>query len=493
MNQVKRHVLWAMCLGSAVLVLLIGCLGGQMRSATSTPEPTRTMAVSPTTSTSGAAVIVDYDKVLEPGPREYGTNGWWTDEDAGLWRARYAELAPRVVRVPLMQSFVEPVNDDSDPEHVNWAGFHLDEPLPWFGRTITYRRCFEALRDADVTLMIHLPYLAGWLSANGDTGPYSTYPPADLAEYREYIQATLTYLVDTLDYPPQRIILEPVNEPDLACGQDPAVPCFWANWEMADLVAVVRAAHDAAQAVDPAIRVVGLSECCGTELTQALLDDYGGDALLDGLTYHRYVHSFDFSAGLDRGRPLQGYGKPVYINEYGNTKYWSDGEEGALWHSYVLPLLWQEGINPVQFSMAEFPGMHQGYDRLGLFRDWSAEWQPKPAYWVYVNFYNHLGGTDLVAASAPSELLALAGRREVSKEEAGLVLWVVNLTKKVWDGLQFEVTGFPQNHGTLRVFDNLTGKDALETQQIEGEVLTFTYDLPARSSFTFVIASTTTE
>jgi hypothetical protein len=449
--------------------------------------------VNSSTSTSAATVIVDYAEILDPGPQEYGSNGWWTDEDANLWRARYAELAPRVVRIPLMQSFVEPVNDNSDPAQVNWAGFHLDEPLLWFGRTITYRRCFEALRDADVTLMIHLPYLAGWLSANGDAGPYSTYPPADLAEYWEYVQATLTYLVDTLDYPPQRIILEPVNEPDLACGQDPAVSCFWANWEMADLVAVVQAAHDAAQAVDPAIRVVGLSECCGTELTQALLEDYGGDDLLDGLTYHCYVHSFEFSAGLDRGRPLLAYGKPVYINEYGNTEYWSDSEEGALWHSYVLPLLWQEGVNLIQFSMAEFPGMHQGYDRLGLFHDRSAGWQPKPAYWVYVNFYNHLGGTDLIAVSAPEGLIVLAGRHETSEGQAELALWVVNLTKTAWDGLHFEVWSFPQSQVELKVVNNLLGKEPVESHWVQGEVLTFDYDIPARSSLCFVITTAITE
>jgi len=69
-----------------------------------------------------------------------------------------------------MQSFVEPVNDDSDPQHINWAGFHLDEPLSWFGRTITYRRCFEALRDFVYDVPARSSFCFVILSEFGESG-----------------------------------------------------------------------------------------------------------------------------------------------------------------------------------------------------------------------------------------------------------------------------------------------------------------------------------
>ena len=451
----------------------------------------RTEAVSLTTdspSTAEAAgVRVAYQTVVGRSPAGYGTNGWWTDQDAEVWRARYRELAPVIVRLPAPQSMLEPQNDDSNPNHVNRQGFLFDRPIPWFGRTITFGRWLAALRDQDVTVMIHVPYLAGWLSANGDREIFSTYPPRDMAEYREYLLALLTFVVDEVGYPPERVILEPVNEPDLRCGQDANVPCFWENWKMDDLATVMRTADEAAAEVDPAIRIVGVSECCGTRLAETLVDQYDGRRFLDGFTYHRYVRGADFGDGLARGERLAALGRPVYLNEYGNTRYWSNGRPGALWHAAVLPQIWGDGIGPIQFTMSEFPGSHEGYDQLGLSADWRNGWERKPAYWVYVNFYRHFGGSELVSVQGAESLVLLAGRRVAGADAPSLAIWLTNVSPDRPETLRFQIPGFPTDHAQARVFDNLQGSEPVATLELAGAPLQFDFHLPAASSYSIVL------
>jgi hypothetical protein len=495
---------------SCTLVLATACNGGALTVAptvdsrhrsvlTSTPAstflpsltiPTSLPTAAPTrvpTPTGEPDVVVDCAVRLADSPPAYGTNGWWTDEDADMWRARYAELSPQIVRLPLLHQFLEPVNDDDDPTHVRWDGFWFNRPISWFGRTLTYRYWLETLRDLDVTLMLYVPYLAGWLSANGDQGLYSTYPPQSLAEYHEFVRAALTFAVNEAGYPPERIILEPVNEPDLRCGQDPEVPCFWRDWAMDDLVAVMAEACRAADEVDERIRVVGLSECCGVELTRVFLEEYGGGECLEGLTYHRYVYGEDFGDGLARGGKLQAYGKPVYLNEFGSTKYWSNGIEGALWHSATVPQLWEAGINIVQFPISEWPGT-RSYSHLGLFADWTGDWATKPAYWVYVNFYTHFGGTEIVSVTASPDTFVSAGRRA---ETGALAVWLTSATSAKGKPITFQIINWPANRAAVTVYDNLVGSDPVAAfdvaaQDWDGQ-LTFDYVVPAHSSFSFLL------
>lgn len=451
-----------------------------------TVTPAAILVVSSPPALAEADVTVDYDQVIGFSPAEFGTNVWWTDEDADLWTARYQELHPNLVRLPVLHEFVEPVNDNPNPHEINWDGFLFDESIQWWDRSVTYRRWFEALREADVTVMLTIPYLAGWLSANGDEGIESTFPPADWDEYDEFVKAILVYLTEVVSFPPHRIILEPMSEPDLGCGQDPAVHCLWQHWDFDDLVKVVQIADRAAADIDPHIRVIGLTECCSTELTQKLMDEYDGQKYLDGLSYHRYVYSFDFGDGIARGKRLEKYGLPVYLNEFGNTKYWSNGVEGALWHSAILPQVWAAGTNPVQFPISEWPGMHQGYNQLGLFADWTGDWAVKPAYWVYTNFYNHLGGTELLSNTAPSGMVVLAGRRTDSEM---LIVWLTNITLANEEKIIFQIANWPADSAIVTVCDNLIGPEPVAAIRVaaKDDRLTFDYAVPVHSSFSFVL------
>jgi hypothetical protein len=452
-------------------------------TATVKPSQNETVEVMP------ADIVIDYDAILGPGHRGYGTNGWWTDEDADRWRERYAGLHPQVVRLPALQMILEPQNDNSDPATIDWAGFHFDSPflLPYGGgRHVTYSRWFEMLRDLDVTLLINTPYLAGWLSANGNRDPYSSFPPADVAEYGEFVRALLTYLVDQVHYPPDQIILEPVNEADLHCGADPAVSCFWENWSMDDLVAVVRVAHDQAASINPAIRIAGLATCCDATLISRFMDEYKGSDYLDVITYHRYGRGFDFTSAIARGQELQRYGKPVYLDEFGSIKYWSNGEEGALWHSFVMPQIWAAGINPVQFPISEYPGTHQGYDQLGLFADWNKNWTIKPAYWVYANFYRHIAGGDPISTENTTPNLVLASRRDQTSTEPALALWLTAIRSEEFT-CRLQIDNFPADIVQVAIYDNLQGDQPVEKIHLAGRPLVFELRFPSSGSFSVVV------
>lgn len=513
----KRLLLSCACVYS----LVMGCRRGMPAPAlvptstsTLTPSPAPTFALTPTstptpspmsspvttsaspitpTSTGTALPIsvgeadisVDCATPLTDGPVPYGISSWWTDQDAALWRVRYAELAPQIVRLPLAHHYLEPTNDDGDPAHIHWDGFRFDEPIPASDRTVTYRRWFEVFRDLDVTLMLHVPNLAGWLSANGDQGLASTYPPKSVAEYGEFVEATLRFLVKEVDYPPERIIVEAINEPDLGCGQDPAVPCYWDNWTMEDLVAVMRAARQACDAVDPAIRLVGLSTCCHHELVDQLIREYDGLRLLDGLTYHLYEPEFRQTRVIQVGERLADWGLPVYINEYGSSRYWSDGEMGALWHGAALAQIWPRGIAPMQFSVSEFPGMHEGYNQLGLTADWRAGWKPKPAYAIYVGFSHHLGPTTPISTAAQAPLAAAAGRGE----DGSIAVWVVSLDPDGQSSTEFRIKSFSADVATVTVYDILSGGGIVDGFTVTGAPLAFAYAVPAHSVYVFLLTA----
>lgn len=442
-----------------------------------------------------ADVAVDFGAGIGSGPPRWGTNVWWTDQDAEVWTSRWDEMGLTLARVPVPHALIEPVNDNGDPQVVDPAGFLLDTPIvvsPTLTRTMTYRQWFEALRDRpSVEAMLFFSYLSPWLTDNPPhtdfSFPAAPYPPNDLDEYREFVQELLRYLVEDIGFPPERILVEAMNEPDLRCGQDPEVPCFWQDWTMQDVADVVEVTCEAARAVDDRIRVVGLAECCGTNVVRTLLNQYPEGECLDGLTYHYYSPSgYDLDAALDRAAQIAPYGLPVYLDEYGSFEYLSEGQAGGLWHGWALPVLWEAGIIPAQYPISEFPGHPEPYNRMGLFLDWTGGWERKPAYWVYTHFFGHVAGREMVSATASVPLDVLAVRR-LTADEVEVALWVVNRGSLSQPDRRFVVRNFPSQVATMQVFDGLAGPGPVATATVTGAPLVFTATVPAESVRLFVL------
>ncbi len=476
----------ALSLSTAVAFLSVTLMMCSVR----VPQPA---ALSPQ---DGPDLEADVATIVSAGPAAYGTNVWWTDQDAEIWTSRWSELRPSIVRLFVSHALVEPENDNLDPTIIDEGGFLFETPITvTLTRTATYRDWFEALRDQpNLDIMIHFSYLAPWLTDNPPHEEYgfqvAPYPPNDLDEYREFVEATLRFLVEEIDFPAERITIEAMNEPDLGCGVDPVVPCFWQDWTMTDITEVVRMTHETIQAVEPAITLIGLAECCGTSVVEDLLDNTEGD-YLEGLSYHYYAQGYNLNQALSRASTLAAYDYPLYLDEYGSRQHLSEGVDGALWHSWALATLWEAEIAPIQYPSSEWPLLGEPYNSMGLFADWRGGWERKPAYWVHANFFRFATG-DVVSHTAPTGLDVLVTRQIVA-DDARVTFWVVNRGDAPLADQTFAVQNFPTQEATLRAYDNLVGTTPLTTTTAEGSPLVFTATLPARSSRAFVLQEKSAE
>jgi hypothetical protein len=433
-------------------------------------------------------VTVHTGQVLNKSPEIYGLNGWWTDEDAGMWVQRYAELKPMFVRIPILAQIIEPKNDNRDPGRINQDGFAFAKPYPIPSenggvRHLTYAKWLAALRNLDLGVIVYMPYLPGWLSSGDDLGVISTYPPNDLAEYRELVRALLDYLLNDIGFPPEKVIFEPINEPDLRCRPGSTASCFWTHANQQDLLAVMRAASEEAHTANPAIRIAGLSICCNVGMLEEFLSRTADQPILDLLTYHAYISSNQFDQLTEIGQKISSQNLPVLIDEYGSTVYWSNGQEGALWHSIALTRLWPSGIWPVEFVMSEMPQMHSGFNELGLFTDWTEGWQPKPSYWIYANFYSMFPGRELLALDVSGDVWALAG---IKQPEGSIAIWLTHTDPQA--NLQVTLDGW-DGDAKITILDNLTDGQVIEERLVtasDGNKLVFEWLVPTYCSITLL-------
>jgi hypothetical protein len=410
----------------------------------------------------------------------YGSNLFWTEEDIDLMKDRIDKSNMNIMRLFILPSFIENPNDNTDPNSINWEGFNFDPSFPWFGKTISYSAIFETLRDLDIYIMAMVPYLSPWLSANyhEPNDIYSTYPPNNYDEYKEFVYAVLYYMVNNVGISPDKIILEPFNEPDLGCGQDSSVQCFWNNHNMDDTADTFLTAYNAAKSVSPYIRVVGMAEWDDGRYVRNFINSHNGLSYLDGITYHKYSNNYDISALISMGtRIIEDYGIPVFANEYGSRTWGSDGTDGALWHSYTLTYLLKNGIHPIQHPFFEFPALGEPYESMGLFYDWSNNWQIKDSFWIYSNILRFMKNTDILNSDEDVQNVdVIAGKRN------GEVSIVITNRDSIEKDITIVIQNLPENYNNVTVYDNFQENHVVDSFGISGN--TFEYVMPSRSSVT---------
>jgi hypothetical protein len=123
---------------------------------------------------------------------------------------------------------------------------------------------------------------------------------------------------------------------------------------------------------------------------------------------------------------------------------------------------------------------------MGLFYDWTGNWERKPAYWVYANFYQ-LMASETLALSGPSSVDVRALATRTVSESPHVAFWVTNLSNSPLTEQRFVIQNFPTSQATLSVHDNLIGLTPTFTTTLGGAPLVFTQTIPARSSRTFVV------
>jgi hypothetical protein len=432
-----------------------------------------------------ADLSVDFDAVIGTGPQYYGSNLFWTEEDVDLIKDRIDQSNMNIMRVYIQPFLIENPNDNDDPNSINWDGFDFDPGFTWSGKTLGYSSMFETLKELDIYIMISIPYLSPWLSANNHSADdiYSTYPPNNYDEYKEFVYAVMFHMVNYVGISPDKIILEPFNEPDLGCGQDPSVPCCWRNHTMDDTVVTFLAAYNAAKSVSPYIRVVGMAEWDDGRYVRNFINNHNGLNYLEGITYHKYLNNYDIQALISEGtEAMKNYGLPVFANEYGSLTWGSDGTNGALWHSFTLTYLLKNGIHPLQFPFSEFPGINDPYGRMGLFYDWRNNWQIKNSFWIYSNILGFMKDTEIINTNLSGQNLdVIAGKRN------GEINIVITNRDSIDKGVTIAVDNFPGNYLNITVYDNFQMNYVIDSFGISGN--SFEYVIPSRRSVTVCVAA----
>ncbi|WP_372632575.1 glycosyl hydrolase [Cohnella sp.] len=189
------------------------------------PEQSKAQAVAASITVDQADVInpdflgigAEYDPfaLMEESLGDGFNDNWWE-----LEKHRIAKLKPDIVRVWYQMDWMEPANDNSDPAVINWAGMQTNS-----AKMQAVYEVLDYLKSQNIDVML----IAGlvmteenqsWLGFPGLPRPELS-APTDLAEWGEWVSASLQHLIHTKGYDNIKYVMS-YNEPNLASFATPA-------------------------------------------------------------------------------------------------------------------------------------------------------------------------------------------------------------------------------------------------------------------------------
>jgi hypothetical protein len=443
-------------------------------------------------------ITVDYADVIGCGPRYYGVEYSWIDQDRDLFLDRYRRLHGNVVRVQVSQEVFEPTNDNDDPNHSE-IDFSLMIPIDSkMGKTMTYESMFKSLAHEfpQMHFQINIWLCARWnaMRTDGYLGLGGAFPPKDYGEHREFIRALARWLVDICGIQPEHLSFTFINEANLKS--------FFVGTQ-ADLVRMAEETRTALDQVSPLIQMGGLDEVHGSSWTDEFYCKRPATCC-DLWTFHVYERGLSsmWKALRKRTKRLSHYG-PVWVTEFADMTNGSPDakmdfstKEAALGFAELLGRLWISGIDGIIhfrlsdtytdfFDLGGWVGHGLFADARGTHSDGQA-YEPFPAYWVFANMYRELGSGQIVNTTAPTGLTVVAALKRKGTE-VQLAVWVTNSTKE-GHAAMFKVINFPAKDAKVQVFDNLASDDPIETKILHGEELAFNINICQRTSHLFVFS-----
>lgn len=444
-------------------------------------------------------IIVNYNDVIGIGPRYYGVEHGWVDQDNVLFLDRYTRLHGNAVRVQINQDFFEPVNDNSDP---NFSEIDFSIPITidsQAGTTMTYDSMFKALsaKFPDMYYQINVWLAARWNATdpNGYLGLGGAFPPIDYGEHREFIQALAQWLVVDCDIPPDHLSLTFINEPNL--------DYFFAGTQ-ADLIQMANETRAALDQVSTSIQMGGLDEVHGTSWTDVFYSQKPASCC-DMWIFHVYERGLPqmWNALYNRTGRLSQYGS-VWVTEFADTTNGSpDGlmdfssTEAALGFAYLLSKLWPSGIDGIihfrlsdsytdQFGLSGWLGHGLFADARGTHSNGQA-YEPFPVYWVFANMYREFGGGEVVNTTAPDGLTVVSARKNIQSRER-LAVYITNTSTASYE-VSLSINNFPSASAYLQVFDNLNGDMPFEIKTLSDVNEVIMINMPPESSYLYCITS----
>ena len=440
-------------------------------------------------------ITVDYADVIGRGPKYYGVEYSWIDQDQDLFLDRYRRLYGNIVRVQISQELFEPINDNNDPNYSE-IDFSVTIPIDnQMGKTMTYESMFKSLADRfpGMHFQINIWLCARWnaTNPNGYLDIGGAFPPKDYAEHREFIRELARWLVYNCGILSDHLSFTFINEPNLKG--------FFVG-SRNDLARMAEETRIALDQVSPLIQMGGLDEVHGTSWTDQFYSRRSGKCC-DIWTFHVYERGLAamWKALNKRTKHLSQCG-PVWVTEFADTANGSPDakmnfstREAALGFAELLGRLWTSGVDGIiHFRLSDTYADHfRGWVGHGLFSDsrgtltQGRPYEPYPVYWLFANMYRELGSGQIVRTKSPHGL-TVVGVRKGKATEAQLALWITNSTARNHSTL-ITVNNFPAKCVRLQVIDNLAGDQPIESVILSGEPLNFIAKISQRSSYLFVI------
>lgn len=281
-------------------------------------KPAQTMA-----QTAAASITVDQGTVINPDFLGIGAeydpfslmeeslgdgfnDNWWEME-----KHRIAKLKPDIVRVWYQMDWMEPTNDNNDAAVIDWAGMQTNSPkMQAVYKVLDYLKS----QNIDVMLIAGLAMTEenqSWLGFPGLPRPELS-APTNLAEWGEWVSATLQHLIQTKGYDNIKYVMS-YNEPNLASFATPAnvsKPNYYRD--------MYQAIHTrlTSDGIRPLVKLIGPDESGAANWTQYAVQQMNG--VLDIYDGHAYGQDYAtlpnwLSARLNVVNPT---GKPFMITEF---------------------------------------------------------------------------------------------------------------------------------------------------------------------------------
>ena len=439
-------------------------------------------------------IHLDYGVSVGEGPRYYGVEYGWIDQDKSLFIKRLKRLNANVVRVQISQEVFEPFNDNDDPNY-SQIDFSVKATVDrQKGKTLTYEKMFRTLakKFPEMQFQVNVWLCARWnaTDSNGYSGLGGAYPPSDYAEHHEFVKALAQWLVNICGISPHLLSFTFINEPNIAG--------FFVGTQ-SDLARMAQETRAALDEVSPLIRMGGLDEVNGTAWSDQFYQ-YNWPNWNDVLTTHVYRQGVNTVwVGLQTQIiQLAQYG-PVWVTEFADTNNGSpDGKmdfstrDAALGFSELLGRLWPSGIDGIihfRFSdtYADFLGGWVGH---GLFADSRGThangipYKPFPSYFLFANIYRELGGAKIVRTDSPKDLIVVGAKKTYGSKNK-VVIFVTNPTSDQRE-IKFVMDNLPFKRMRIKLFDNLASYKPTRVIKTLDKELAFNAIFPARSSYLFV-------
>lgn len=316
------------------------------------------------------------------------------EADWALFEKRVKEIKVPKFRVNIMPDYYEPVNDDNDPNHINWEGFDFESEH----MKALYKILDVAQKNnVKVNITTYGAERDTWLGyPTVEDNAWWLTPPTDLEEYAESTAAVLKYLIDVKGY---TCIYQytPFNEPDFGFTKGTAQGTGRVDFELY---------VDFCEAIHNRLKKEGIRD----KIDFNLADDATNPEWLKKVTensvlkkigdsFNSHVYKFDSitsdNAMLTYLSELTGYtaDKPFQILEFGSghcidwpltTQTDLDTyARGMMYARTAINLLNAGGVGYTHWTFFDYMREDQRMMKTGMYGMYTDNWKLRPFYHSY--------------------------------------------------------------------------------------------------------------